>query len=237
MIQRWLIFLFGLLPALAPAQSWKSKPFSVSVFNSATLLPPRSVAAVFNQPLHPGCAFGYEFGWKETIKDPKFQKVNTFDMGGREVYTGKWFQNVSLGWFYHRYVDHALVITTEAGYRKYLRKFSLEASLHAGYMHAFQLTDRAVRMPDGTWNYKKGGGRPQFVAGAGIGAGYDAGYHYNIRRIFIKYDFRMRMPFVKSYVTLLPYGILSVGIQFTLFRNTEARNLHPSKERLPCPGS
>jgi len=230
----WFVLL--MLPVILNAQPWKSKPFSVSLFNNATLLPPASLTAVFNQPIHPGIAFSYEFGGKETIKSPMFRNVNTFSLGGGKVYTGKWFQNVGLSWFYHRHVNHAALLTTQAGYRRYIKKFSAEASLHAGYMHAFLLTERAVRQTDGSWDVKRGMGEPRFVAGAGIGIGYDAGYHYNIRRIFINYDFRLQMPFVRSYVPLLPNGLLSVGLQFTLFKDAGSQD-KPKQERLECPGS
>ncbi len=235
MIKRLCLALL-LFPLVLIAQPWKSKPFSVSLFNNATLLPPASLTAVFNQPIHPGIAFSYEFGWRETIKSPMFRNVNTYALGGSKVYTGKWFQNIGVSWFYHRYVNHAVLLTTQAGYRRYIKKFSAEVSLHAGYMHAFLLNERAVRQQNGSWKSEKGFGKPQFVAGAGIGVGYDAGYHYNIRRIFINYDFRLQMPFVKSYVTLLPNGVLSVGLQFTLFKNVSDQN-KPSQERLECPKS
>lgn len=229
----WIILL---LPVLLQAQSWKTKPFSVSVLNNATLLPPASLTAPFNQPLHPGVALGYEFGWKETIKSPMFQRTNVFSLGGREVYTGKWFQNVAVSWFHHRYVNQAFLLTTHAGYRKYLKKFSVEASVHAGYMHALLFTERFTRIEDGTWEYDKGMGRAYFVTGAGIGLGYDAGYHYNIRRFFVNYDFRLQMPFVKTYVPLLPNGIVSVGLQFTLFKNAGGSQ-ESAPTRLPCPES
>lgn len=223
-----------MLPFIAYAQPWKSKPFSVSIFNNATLLPPASLTAVFNQPVHPGLAFSYEFGWKETIKSPIFRKINTFDLGGRKVFTGKWFQNIGLSYFYHRYVNHAALLTTQAGYRRYIKKFSAEASLHAGYMHAFLLTGQFVKMADGSWSKSKGAGRSQLIAGAGVGIGYDAGYHYNIRRIFINYDFRLQMPFVRHYVPLLPNGLLSVGLQFSLFKNSGNQKM-PVQDRLECP--
>jgi len=231
-----ILVFYLLLPVLMQAQAWKSKPFSFSVFNNATMMPPASLTAVFNQPIHPGIAVSYEFGWRETIKSPVFKNINTFAMGGQKVYTGKWFQNISLGWYYHRYVNHAAFLTTQFGYRRYIGKFSAEASLHAGYMHAFLLSERAVQQRDGSWKSENGTGRPQFVTGGGIGLGYDAGYHYNIRRIFINYDFRLQMPFVRSYVPLLPNGILSLGIQFTLFRKVNDQN-KPSQERLECPKS
>jgi len=231
-----LIYLILLVPLFIQAQSWKSKPFSVSVLNNATLMPLASLLAPFNQPLHPGIALGYEFGWRETLKNPMFQRTNTYSLGGSEVYTGKWFQDVEVSYFNHRYVNQAFLLTSHAGYRKYLKKFSAQASLHAGYMHALLFTERFTRTEDGTWEYEKGLGRAYFVAGAGVGIGYDAGYHYNIRRFFVNYDFRLQMPFVKKYVPLLPNGIVSVGVQFTLFKNATNQQ-ETSPTRLPCPES
>ena len=69
---------------------------------------------------------------------------------------------------------------------------------------------------DGTYKAKKGIGKPQFIAGAGIGVGYDLGKVNRMRRIFLNYDFRLQMPFVKSYVPILPNGALSLGIQFNI---------------------
>lgn len=231
-----LILVACLIPLIATAQSWKSKPFSISLLNNATLYPPKSLTAVFNQPLHPGFSVNYEFGWRETIKDPMFRNINTHALGGRQVYTGKWFQNFGLTYYYHRYVNHAVLITTQAGYRRYLGKFSAEASLHAGYMHAFLLTGQFVKNSDGTWNSQKLPTRAQIAGGAGIGIGYDAGYHYNSRRIFINYDFRLQVPFIKNYVPLLPNGILSAGIQFTLFKNPGSQS-KPATKQLECPKS
>lgn len=227
--------LLLILPLTINAQSWKTKPFSVSVLNNATLLPLKSLTAPFNQPLHPGVALGYEFGWKETIRNPMFQNTNTFSLGGKEVYTGKIFQDVSLAYYYHRYVNHAFALTTHAGYRKYIRKFTAEISLHIGYLHSQLLTDRLMRR-DGMWVKGFNPARGYFVAGAGVGLGYDAGYRYNVRRVFVNYDFRLQMPFVKNYVPVLPNGIVSVGMQFTLFKKaTDPGKAAPT--RLSCPES
>lgn len=227
--------LLLILPLTINAQSWKTKPFSVSVLNNATLLPLKSLTAPFNQPLHPGVALSYEFGWKETIRNPMFQNTNTFSLGGKEVYTGKIFQDVSLAYYYHRYVNHAFALTTHAGYRKYIRKFTAEISLHIGYLHSQLLTDRLMRR-DGMWVKGFNPARGYFVAGAGVGLGYDAGYRYNVRRVFVNYDFRLQMPFVKNYVPVLPNGIVSVGMQFTLFKKaTDPGKAAPT--RLSCPES
>jgi len=196
-MKKAILFLILFMPVALSAQSWKSKPIAISVFNNATMLPPASLTATFNQPIHPGLAASYEFGWKETDKH-------------------KWFQNAGISYMYHRFVYQAILLNSQAGYRWKINKFSLEGYLQAGYMHAFYLTDRAVLQDDGTYIAKKGFGKPQFITGAGIGIGYNFGDENRIRRVFLNYDVRLQMPFVKSYVALLPNGALGLGVQFNL---------------------
>lgn len=196
-MKKAILFLILFMPVALWAQSWKSKPIAISIFNNATMLPPASLTATFNQPIHPGLAATYEFGWKETDKH-------------------KWFQNAGISYMYHRFVYQAILLNSQAGYRWKINKFSLEGYLQAGYMHAFYLSDRAVLQDDGTYIAKKGFGKPQFITGAGIGIGYNFGDENRIRRIFLNYDVRIQMPFVKSYVTLLPNGALGLGVQFNL---------------------
>lgn len=224
-----------MIPSFATAQSWKSKPFSFALINNATLLPPESLIAPFKGPLHPGVALTYEFGWRETIRNPVFQNVNTYALGGKRVFTGKWFQNIGLSWYNHKYVNHVFVLSTQAGYRQYIKKFSIEGSLHVGFMQAMLYTEKFSRK-DGMWKTAYNPGRAYFIGGAGIGIGYDAGFKYNTRRFFINYDFRLQTPFVKNYVPVLPNGIISLGIQFTLFRKiNNPENQTPT--RLACPES
>lgn len=204
-----IICIFMVLaPFLVKGQTWKTNPISISVFNNATMLPPASLTATFNQPIHPGITVAYEFGWKETDKY-------------------KWFQNAGISYFYHRYVYQAILLNSQAGYRWKINNFSVEGYLQAGYMHAFLLTDRAVLQSDGTYLAKQGLGKPQFIAGAGAGIGYNFGDTKLLRRIFLNYDVRLQMPFVKSYVTLLPNGALSLGIQFTLGKSANMGDCSP----------
>ncbi len=196
-MKRIFLILLLVAPILISAQKWQTNPVSISLFNNATMLPPASLVAVFNQPIHPGFTAGYEFGWKEEGKH-------------------KWFQNVGLSYFYHRFAYQAIILNSQAGYRWYAGKFSAEGYLQAGYMHALYLTDRAVMQSDGTYVAKKGFGKPQFLTGLGLGVGYNFGSNDKLRRLFLNYDIRLQMPFVKNYVTLLPNGTLSVGMQFNL---------------------
>ncbi len=196
-MKKILYLIVVLAPFLAHGQTWKTKPVSISVFNNATMLPPASLMATFNQPLHPGLTATFEFGWKETVKH-------------------KWYQNAGISYMYHRFVYQAIMLNSQAGYRWNLTHFSVEGYLQAGYMHAFILTDRAILQSDGTYKEKKGLGKAQFITGAGAGIGYNLGDETKLRRIFVNYDIRLQMPFVKSYVTLLPNGALSLGMQFTI---------------------
>ena len=196
-MKKLLVILILAIPGMMTGQAWKADPISVSVFNNATMLPPASLAATFNQPIHFGVTAAYEFGWKEAEKH-------------------KWFQNAGISYWYHRFVDQAFLLNTQAGYRWMICGFSMEGYLQAGYMHSFYLTARAVQEPDGSYTAKKGAGKPQFMAGAGIGLGYDFGKEGHIRRVILNYDVRMQMPFVKGYVPLLPNGALGIGFQFNL---------------------
>jgi len=185
------------LPLILPAQNWKNTPFTVSILNNATMLPPASLTAAFNQPIHPGLVINSEFGWKENAK-------------------GKWFQNASLGYIYHQLANQSFLLFTQAGYRKYIGKFSLEASLQTGYMNCFSLVDRIVLNENGQYEASKGWGKSQFVLGAGTSIGFTPKSTGRLKRVFLAYDIRMQMPFVKSYVTILPNGALSLGCQFTI---------------------
>ncbi len=197
-MKRFLILLFFAIPITFFAQEMAKTSFSVSIFNNATMLPPASLTAVVDQPVHPGIMFTTEFGWKEKTK-------------------GKWFQNASFAYFYHELANHSFLLLTQAGYRRYIGHFTLEGSLNTGYMHCISLVDRIV-LDNTTGNYKesKGIGRPQFVFGAGTAFGYRFNTGSALIRVFLAYDIRMQMPFVKSYVTILPNGALSLGCQFTI---------------------
>jgi len=224
-----------LIPPAVRAQAWKSKPFALSISNHATLPVLETFSALVKPPLHPGIALTYEFGWKETLKNPMFRNINTIDLGGSRVYTGKWFQNAGISYHYHQHLQQAFALTTQAGYRRYIGKFSAQVSLHAGYLHSFRFTEHMVQ-DAGVWKETKTTGRSHLIAGGGFGIGYDAGYNYNTRRIFIHYDYRLQYPFDVNFAEPLPWGILSVGLQFTLFKNSGGKS-GPSLKQLPCPVS
>lgn len=197
-MKKFMILMLIVLPLTIFAQKWGKTNFSVSVLNNATMLPPASLTAVFNQPIHPGIMLTTEFGWKEKTR-------------------GKWFQNANFGYVYHELATQSFLLFSQGGYRGYLGKLTLEGSLHAGYMHSISLIDRIVLDENtGTYTETKGSGRPQFIFGAGTAIGYRFRPSSFVQRIFVAYDIRMQAPFVKSYVTILPNGALSLGCQFAI---------------------
>jgi len=151
-MKKILILFMFFIPGKMMAEGWKSKPFAVSVFNNATLLPPASLTAVSNQPMHPGLNVSYEFAGK---------------LKGKH----KWYKDANIGYFYHRYVSQSVLLYSKLGYLRYFGKLSVGGSFQAGYMHSFLLTDRAVKQSDGSYESKKGIGKPQFIGGAGAGFG------------------------------------------------------------------
>ena len=68
-MKKIILFLLFSIPVMATAQLWKPETISVSLLDNSTLLPPASLTAVFNQPLHPGFLLANEFGWKEHQTD------------------------------------------------------------------------------------------------------------------------------------------------------------------------
>ena len=214
------------------AQSWRTKPFSIAVLNNSTQPFPKSLGATFKGQIQPGIEITYEFGWHETMKSGMFRNINTHALGGKRLYSGKWFQNVGLAWYYHQDVNHAFTLTTKAGYRKYFGKFSAEAGIHVGVLHALPLK-QSVQQSDGSWRTQRDPGKFHLITGIGVGVGYDAGYQYNIRRIFVNYDYRIQLPFSDFNAEYLPNGLLSVGLQFTLFKDNTS-NKRNKKERLEC---
>jgi hypothetical protein len=196
-MKKALLALIICIPLMVTAQNWKSRPFTVQIFNNATMLPPASMIATFNQPLHAGFAFGHEFGWKEKEKS-------------------KWFQNAKLGYFYHQFAYQAVQVYTEGGYRRHFKDFSIEGGLLMGYMHQILLSRRAILQSDGTYKADNGWGRPQFMAGADLGFGYNFGNNTRPLRLLLNYQFWIQTPFAKGYVPVLPNGSLMLGFQFKL---------------------
>lgn len=168
----------------------------VSVFNLGTQLP----GGVFTTPVHPGFSAGIEFPYNRSARN-------------------QWFQTAKVGLSWHKYVQTAVQLYSEAGYRRSIwRGTAAEIRIGAGYLHAFSNTE-VFKWKDGTYDRKANLGRAQFMGSAALGLSYQPAKHPQAPRFSLDYQFFLQMPFVKSYVPLLPNTALHVGaaLPFTIF--------------------
>lgn len=181
---------FGVNQNGAAQSAPKDRHYLVSVFNAATQLP---VGQFFSAPLHPGVAVGAEFRYNRHPGN-------------------HWFQTAKLGFSHHRYVQSTFHLYSELGYRRAIwRGTAAELRLGAGYLHAIPATE-IFTLKDGAYKRKTNLGRPQFMAGTALGLSYTLQKQAIPLRFFLDYQFYLQMPFVKSYVPLLPNTLLHVGV-------------------------
>ncbi len=192
-----ILLLGGYLEISAQESAQPKLPLVVSVFNVGTLLP-GSGAGLFTQPVHPGVSAGTEFRYNTSPQN-------------------QWFQTARIGFLYHHYAQTAVQLYTELGYRRQIwRGTAAELRLGGGYLHSFPGTE-IFRLQDGRYTQKRNLGRPQAMAGGTFGLSYALPVGI-APRVFLDYQFYLQMPFVKSYVPLLPNTALHLGVAFPFFK-------------------
>lgn len=176
----------------ATAQKHKLDHYSLAFTTMHTDFPLGSFSSLFTKEFHPGFEAGTGFNWKTKQKHD-------------------WFQTFEFGYSYHRFVQHSLALYSEFGYRyKFLKTFSVETKLGAGYLHAIPVGKIFKLQADGTYAKKTNLGHPQAMAG----------FSLDVRKkvaetglaVFLEYQQRVQLPFIKSYVPLLPSNMLMVGV-------------------------
>lgn len=194
MLSCWLIAA----PNASAQKAPKARNYLVSVFNAATQLPSGNI---FPTPMHLGFTAGAEFRYN---RKPKYQ----------------WFQTAKLGFSHHRYVQSTIQLYSEFGYRQVIvRGLAVELRAGGGYLHAIPATEIFTLKGD-TYKKKTNLGRPQAMAGGAFGFSYTQEKAVKPLRFFVDYQFYLQMPFVKSYVPLLPNALLHVGVgaPFSIFK-------------------
>src|SRR6478609_8134772 len=199
MTYRLLLFCFLVGAGIHHASAQRS--VSLSLFNNASQLPPSSFSAVWSQPLHPGIAAGYEFHWKEE---------------------SRWFQSVKVGFYYHQFVQSAIQLYTDFGYRKIYRNgLFWDASVSLGYLHAIALTDQAKLNANGDYVTKNGIGRAQVMTSLTPGFGYRFQLKERQLSVFTAYQIWLQLPFVPGYVPLLPNGSVHLGARLSINKKSK----------------
>lgn len=169
----------------------KLSTISVEAGNAITALPFLGAPQLFYSNYHPYITVGTALVWTEKGKHA-------------------WEQTFNLGYIYHRFVQHSIPIFTETIYRLNTGKnFALRAHLGVGYLHSIPGTDRFELNDDGEYEKIKNLGRAQGMGKISFSGLYRVNSSYSLS---LNYGVIMQGPFVKSYVPLLPYNTIQLGV-------------------------
>ncbi len=159
--------------------------------NAVTAMPFVGAPQLFYTNYHPFTTVGARLVWKEKGKHA-------------------WEQGFNLGYLYHRFVQHSLPLITEIIYRyDFNVSWSMRAHFGIGYLHSIPGSDRFRLNDQGEYEKIKNLGRAQ----AGVKFSVSAAYAINKEVVLtLNYGVLGQMPFVKSYVPLLPYNSIQLGI-------------------------
>lgn len=199
---KFLLVSLSLILMTSQSQAQNERYISVAVYNTQNAMPFGKFTGLFSEILHPGIEFGYG-----KIFSRKQQH--------------EWYGDIKLSYFYHRFVQHGIPLYANIGYRhRIYKQLSAETSLGLGYMHSIPATGKYKLNEDGEYENNKGVGRMQATANFSIGLNYSLkDVHGSPTRVFTNYQQRVQMPFVRSYVPLLPYNTFLIGLSKPL-KNT-----------------
>jgi hypothetical protein len=190
-----ILFAVIALGVQANAQDATRKYLSFAVFTTQNAMPFGRFAGLFDETLHPGVEAGYGKNISSKAKHA-------------------WFMEFKAACFYHRFVQLGIPVYLNLGYRYKIGKgISAETSFGAGYMHSIATTAKFKLNADGEYVASGGIGRMQATVSFGLGIGYTLNSSAaRPVRVFASYQQRLQMPFVKSYVPLLPYNSFLIGV-------------------------
>ena len=193
-----LIYLFLFTIVVNNSSAQKNKQISIAFLNTGSAYPFSQFGKLITTVQHPGVELGYSFNWKTKKKHD-------------------WYQECKLAYFYHRFVQHAIPLYTDIGYRyKLSQRLTAQVALGAGYLHSIPATAQLKLAPNGGYKNDKGIGRMQALGAVNFGIRYPIKPPVNL---FITYQQLVQMPFVKAYVPMLPYNSLMIGVSTFLRSN------------------
>lgn len=185
-----LLTLAFLLSDATLAQT-KLSQLTLETGNAVTALPFVGAPQLFYTNYHPFTTLGARLVWKENGKHA-------------------WEQSFNLGYIYHRFVQHSIPLFTETIYRyDFNKSFCMRAHLGVGYLHSIPGTERFELNDQGEYEKITNLGRAQASVKFSISAAYALNQDLQLS---LNYGVLGQLPFVKSYVPLLPYNTIQLGI-------------------------
>jgi len=191
-----LLALAFLNPIAASAQR-RITMLTLETGNAVTAMPLVGAPQLFYTNYHPFTTIGARLVWKEKGKHG-------------------WEQSFNLGYIYHRFVEHSIPLFSETIYRyDFNSSFSMRAHLGAGYLHSIPATDRFELNSQGEYERIRNLGRAQVAIKFSISAAYALSQDLQLT---LNYGVLGQLLFVKSYVPLLPYNTIQLGIAKNISR-------------------
>lgn len=159
--------------------------------NAITAFPITGAPQLLYSNYHPYTTFSGSLVWKEKNKH-------------------SWEQSFNLGYMYHRFVQHSIPVFTEIIYsNKLSNSFNLRVHLGGGYLHSIPAVDRFELNSQGEYEKIKNLGRAQGM----FKLSFSGAFHLNeLYVLTLNYGVLGQTPFVRSYVPLLPYNTLQLGL-------------------------
>ncbi len=171
--------------------------WGIAATNNHSAFPFASFSRLFSGPWHPGFEVSTAITWREKNKH-------------------QWLQEGKAGYFYQQFIQHGVSLYTNLAYKhRILTSFSAKVGLGAGYFHSMPLQQRFSLQDNGNYEHLKSIGRGQAM----IALNLTAGYRFNKTsrhplEVFITYQQWLQTPYVPSYVPLLPYNSIMLGINW-----------------------
>ena len=189
-----LLAIFFLLFTSINSTAQKQQSVSLAFTDNASAYPFGKFIGFLEEPVHAG----FEAGWSHATKKNKHF----------------WYWDLKAGYFYHQYVQNGILLYGDYGYRyQPFPHFSADISLGAGYFHSIPATAVLKLNDDGEYENGKGIGRPQVIFPLTMGINYDFQWRPGQSgKIFLQYQQRLQVPFIKTYVPVLPYNQIAVGL-------------------------
>lgn len=199
----WIVCLLIFCSASAQDSSGKTKKrrlnyISIAFTNAHSQLPFNSFSRLFYTEWHPGAEIGTGFIW---TSKPHHD----------------WIQSFRLGYFYHAFIQHSFSLYTATGYAyKMPRGITAITKLGVGYMQA--VPDSKVFVLEDSKGYaeRKNFGRAQGIFTLDLGV--QKQFTKRGTKIFLEYQQRFQVPFIPSYVPVLPYNMLMAGFILPIHR-------------------
>lgn len=183
-------------PRFTTAQR-KLTQLTLEIGNAVTAFPFVGAPQLFYTKYHPFTTLGARLIWNEKRKHA-------------------WEQSFNLGYVYHRFVQHSIPLFTETIYRyDFNNSFSVRTHLGVGYLHSIPGTDRYELNDQGEYEKIANLGRAQACVKFSISVAYSINKEFQLS---LNYGVLGQLPFVKSYVPLLPYNTIQLGVTKNILR-------------------